>query len=433
MNTVESFWKTSPTAGDPRHRERANRSHPGHHSHSLERTHDPVPAYRVHRTKGLGYVRLNKRMVYLGKANTPESFERYRRALAEWLASGRVPVRGKWDAPPTFTINVLVKAYLTWARQYYLDADGRPSPGLQPVEASTKAIEALYGPTPAAEFGPVALKAVRNEMIHAGLCRHVINQRVSCIKRMFRWAVGEELLPAPVMQALFAVEALRVGRSAARETEPVRPVPDEHVEAVLPFLPPTLRAMVRLQRLTGMRSGELCVLRTADIETRGAVWIYRPRSHKTTYRGHERAVRIGPKGQAVLQPFLRAGAPQAFMFSPRCALEERYLGDQQLHGATTEGDIATSGVRSGLCERYKPRAYNRALHYAMKRAMGAGALRREECWHPHQLRHGHATEIRQLKGLEAARVLLGHRTLSQTLEYAEADAGVASSVALELG
>ena len=36
---------------------------------------------------------------------------------------------------------------------------------------------------------------------------------------------------------------------------------------VLPFLPPTLHAMVKLQRLTGMRSGELCVLRTCDVDT----------------------------------------------------------------------------------------------------------------------------------------------------------------------
>jgi hypothetical protein len=47
----------------------------------------------------------------------------------------------------------------------------------------------------------------------------------------------------------------------------VKPVPDDHVNAVLRFLPPTLRAMVELQRLTGMRSGELCVLRSCDVDS----------------------------------------------------------------------------------------------------------------------------------------------------------------------
>jgi site-specific recombinase XerC len=69
----------------------------------------------------------------------------------------------------------------------------------------------------------------------------------------------------------------------------------------------------------------------------------------------------------------------------------------------------------------------------MRQAADAGKLAERDFWHPHQLRHRHATEIRQTRGLEAARVLLGHRTLSQTLEYAEADARVAEALAQELG
>jgi integrase len=213
-------------------------------------------------------------------------------------------------------------------------------------------------------------------------------------------------------------------------------VPDEHVNAVLPFLPPTLQAMVRLQRLTGMRSGELCVLRTCDVDTSKEVWVYRPRSHKTAYRGHERAIPIGPKGQAVLKPFLRSDAPQAYVFSPQRALTERrqFANTAAANSALDADEDAVVPAPSGdASDRYKPRSYNRALHYAMKRAEAAGKLATLQFWHPHQLRHRHATEIRQSRGLEAARVLLGHRSLSQTLEYAEADAGVASALAKDLG
>jgi integrase len=68
----------------------------------------------------------------------------------------------------------------------------------------------------------------------------------------------------------------------------------------------------------------------------------------------------------------------------------------------------------------------------MRRALSAGTLGKDDFWHPHQLRHSHATEVRRARGLEAARVLLGHRTVEQTLEYAEADARLASSIALDL-
>jgi integrase len=447
MNVVESFWKASPDAvlqhqqampaADPVEQKRrpdSRLAYPGHQPQSRERGGTGVPAYRVHRAKGLGYVRLNKRMIYLGAANTPESFERYRRVLGEWLATGRAPKR-KSESTAALTVNEVVEEYLRWARQYYLDADGIASAGLAPVEAAAKTLKALYGTTVAVEFGPIAFKAIRLAMIEEGLCRNVINQRASCIKRIFRWAVGEERLPASVLQALSAVEPLRVGRSAARESRAVRPVPDEHVHAVLPFLPLTLQAMVRLQRLTGMRSGELCVLRTCDVDMSKEVWVYRPRSHKTAYRGHNRAVPIGPKGQAVLKPFLRADTPHAYVFSPQRALAERRgCANRAAAKSADERKAAVVSVPSrDSSNRYKPRSYNRALHYAMKRAEAAGNLAKSQFWHPHQLRHRHATEIRQSRGLEAARVLLGHRTLSQTLEYAEADAGVASALAKDLG
>jgi integrase len=384
-----------------------------------------VPNYRVHKAKRLGYVRLDGRMIYLGRAGTAQSHERYRRIIAEWLATGRVPPRRGADEGNGVSVSEMIDRYLHWARRYYVDTAGRPSPGIGSVEAASRPLRELYGSTPAEEFGPLALRAVRQVMIDSGLCRNVVNQRVACVKRMFRWAVAEELAPPSVLTALTAVESLRKGRSGARETAPVRPVPDEHVEAVLRFLPPTLQAMVRLQRLTGMRSGELCILRSCDVDTSGDVWLYRPAHHKTSYRDHERVVRIGPSGQTILRPFLRREQSQAYVFTPSRAQWERTRSFKKERARAAESD---DGKRC-----YNPRSYHRALRYAMRAASRAGALDAADYWHPHQLRHRHATEIRRTKGLEAARVLLGHRTLEQTLEYAEADGELASSIARELG
>jgi hypothetical protein len=118
---------------------------------------------------------------------------------------------------------------------------------------------------PAAEFSPLKLKAVRQLMIggyhhpeygpQPPLARGVVNQRVGRVVRLFKWAVGEELVTESVWRALSMVRGLEKGRSPARETEPIRPVPVEFVELTLPFLSRQVAAMVRLQLLTGMRSG----------------------------------------------------------------------------------------------------------------------------------------------------------------------------------
>jgi integrase len=54
-------------------------------------------------------------------------------------------------------------------------------------------------------------------------------------------------------------------------------------------------------------------------------------------------------------------------------------------------------------------------------------------WHPNQLRHTKATEIRREAGLDAARVVLGHRTPAVTEVYAELDTRKAAEVMARIG
>jgi integrase len=86
---------------------------------------------------------------------------------------------------------------------------------------------------------------------------------------------------------------------------PVKPVARAVVEATLPHLPPLVADMVQLQMETGMRSGELCIMRAIDLDMSGKVWLYRPESHKTAHHGHQRIIAIGPKGQAIVRRHLK--------------------------------------------------------------------------------------------------------------------------------
>ena len=110
----------------------------------------------------------------------------------------------------------------------------------------------MYGHTSARDFGPLALKAVREKMIDQDYTRIHVNHCVGCVKRCFKWAVENELVPATVHQGLDCVAGLKKGRSRAKESGKVLPVPDEVIEATLPFMLHPVAAMVRIQRLTGM-------------------------------------------------------------------------------------------------------------------------------------------------------------------------------------
>lgn len=142
------------------------------------------------------------------------------------------------------------------------------------------------------------------------------------LKRLFKWAVATALIPPSVFHGLATIEGLKRGRSKAREAEPVKPVPDAHVDAIQPFVSRQVWAMVEVQRITGMRPGEVCQMRACDIDTSGRVWIFRPQTHKTEHHGHQREIHIGPKGQEVLRPFLKPDL-QAYLFSLKDAIAER--------------------------------------------------------------------------------------------------------------
>ena len=81
-------------------------------------------------------------------------------------------------------------------------------------------------------------QAVRQEMIDGGSSRRYINDNVGRIERMFKWAVENEYVDSGVLQA---VAGLKAGRSAARELDPVGPVPEKHVQAIGPMWRTRLR------------------------------------------------------------------------------------------------------------------------------------------------------------------------------------------------
>ena len=68
-----------------------------------------------------------------------------------------------------------------------------------------------------------------------------------------------------------------------------------------------------------------------------------------------------------------------------------------------------------------------------KRVDAVEVFKSEQRWSPNQLRHLRATELRKTFGIEAARVVLGHRSAAVTEIYAEQDLEKAAKIMGEVG
>ena len=86
----------------------------------------------------------------------------------------------------------------------------------------------------------------------------------------------------------------------------MKPVPEHLVEPVLRLVALQVAAMIRLQLLTGMRPGELLLMRPCDIDRGGPIWIFRPARHKHEHQGGQRVIDLGPKAQDLLRTVLSA-------------------------------------------------------------------------------------------------------------------------------
>lgn len=405
-----------------------------------------IPKYGLHKATGQGRTTINGKAYYFGPYEDDASYNKYKKLVAEHLAGGvadgELPTT---DGLPDILVSELMVRYLEYAECYYVK-NGEPTGAYTNITYALRPLRALYADTLARDFGPKALKLVREHMIaFEDLSRKLINDRVNTIRRMFKWATSEELVPAAVYEALRSVDGLRRGRTRARETEPVQPVPDDVVEMTLPFMSPIVADMVRVQRLTGMRPGSVVLMRPCDLDRSDDIWVFTPSSHKTEHHGIELKVLVGPQAQAILTPYMTSRSPHAFIFSPTEAVAW-HREQRAAKPSKRKTKLYPSERKRVECEkrqrrrrkpkqspgdRYTEPSYYRAIVYALDRAKKAEV--NIPHWFPNQLRHAHGTAVRKQFGIEEASILLGHRSLRTTAIYAERDLSLGKKVARRTG
>ena len=417
-----------------------------------------APSYRRHKARNCAVVTIAGRDHYLGEYDSPESWEKYHQLVHEYLARRREPPPPIPNDSP-LTITEVIARYWRFVKTYYVK-NGKPTSEVHAIKLALRFVRRLYGTHNACEFSPKCLKAVREAMItheiirkvkvvdettqrvtwdrkvvRKGMARKSINKLIGRVRRMFCWAVEEELLPVEVHASLLRVKGLKRGKSMARETARVRPVSEEHIAAVLPLVPAMVRAMIEIQRLSGCRPQDVVQLRAVDIDTTNPVWEFRPKRFKTEHHNDaddadiDRVVYLGPKSQESLRPWLLAD-PEAHVFAPRRseALRNAARKEQRQTKLTPSQAVRKpkGRAKAPLRSYYPVGSYRQAIRRACLRA---GI----PIWLPNQLRHSRLTEIRKQYGLEASRVCGGHREVGTTQIYAEQDRDLARQVMAEVG
>jgi integrase len=399
-----------------------------------------------------------------GLFKTPESLT----AFEDLKLAVKASATGTAPKKPPLTMAGLLEAYLKHAERYYRGPDGKPTSTIHQHRIVARALCEQHPHKPAAGFGSLLLKEAVQRWVNKGCTRTECNRRLGITKSIFKWAASEEIVPAAVYHAITTVSGLKRGRTAARETDRVRPVDEAVVDATLPHLNRYVAGLVQLQRHTGMRPGEVCTIRGRDIDTTDPeAWVYTLPHHKTAHQGLSRVVFIGPRGREVLHPFLKPDDPAAYLFPASAAMAE--LREQRRKERKTplfpshqerNRRKRKKRPRRNPYRPYRPANYALAIRRACLTAFPPPAplARRPgesqktwmarltpdqkaelrawwvaHRWHPNQLRHNFGTQARKQFGVEASRVLLGHADAGVTEIYAERDLTLAAAVAAKIG
>ena len=411
-----------------------------------------IPTLRLHKPSGRARVRLNGRDCYVGEYGTVAAEEAYNRLIAEWLMNGRkLPTKRREVAKvgvggdsegveSTLTIKGLVDAYLDWAARRYTNSN---QSGVNYY--ATRPLVEAFGSTPVIVFGANSLRLVRQLMIQRGWYRTSINKRISTIRGIFAWGAAREMVPETLHRTLVMVEPLVRGRDGGRESSPKALVPESAVEKIKPHLSRQTYSIIRIMQLTAARCGEVVVMRPGDLQPVevGDIRIleYVPSTHKTQHMGFTRTIRLGPKSQLIINPFLNRGSDE-FLFSPMEAEAERRAREHKARitpplCGNTVGSNRRAKPQKQPGSKYDTAAVRHAIAAAVsaynKAHRGDPDFEPVVRFSPHQLRHSALTKIRDEFEVECAMEVAGHHAPTMTDLYSGRSNAAARRVAMEAG
>jgi hypothetical protein len=192
---------------------------------------------------------------YFGLYGTPEAKTAYDRFCAEIQSN---PTFYLQRGESGITVAELAAAYLDHAEATMGSGDYKNCRTL----VGDFLLKLFGDDTLADQFTPKCLKLVRADMIQSRrFCRRTINDYTSRIVSMFAWGVEHDHVLETTHRALKLVKSLPKKTPGVIDHPKREYVPVDVVDRTLPFMSPTLRAMVLLQRRLAMHPNEIFRMR----------------------------------------------------------------------------------------------------------------------------------------------------------------------------
>lgn len=191
-----------------------------------------IPKLCIDKSRNRAFCKVDGKFIVLGPAGSADTQLAYGKLLkaledrrgtdAAILAvkkSQSVPV----EPQSTLSLNDVFLRFVTEELQKYSKAEQRC------IRGAIRIARELFGNSPAADFGPLRLRTVREAMIREGWSRCYINKEVKRLRLILRWGVGWELIPQTIVDSLSAVKSLADGESEAAEPAQRSAVPSENL------------------------------------------------------------------------------------------------------------------------------------------------------------------------------------------------------------
>lgn len=285
---------------------------------------------------------------------------------------------------PNITITELVVAYMRFANTHYVK-NGKVTDEVACLKSAVEPLVGMFGTHAASAFGPLMLKAVRQQMVDSGRkCRTTINPHTNRIRRIFQWGVENQLIPVETWLSLKAVAHLKVGKTAARENKRREACDVAVYEAVRAEVKPVIRDIMDLIWRSAAQPCELLNLTSRQIDRSSSEqWIARIPGK------HPKEILFGPTCREILSQYLLADLDVPIFRKKRSTV---------------------SNAMKRACER-----------------LGLPSIT------VMNLRHSAGDIIRASKGIDAAQRMLGHRTRLCTDKFTRPSIEAAIDAAADLG
>src|SRR5262245_9572549 len=135
-----------------------------------------IPAYGHHVARGLARVVIDGKHIYLGPYNSEESKAKYEQIVRKFLTDrAAAEMKARIEVSTDLRMVELCTAYLKFARGYFVK-HGVMTPEYTHIYSALTPVQEQYGEDLVTTFGPVKLKAIREQWIKAGLVRGQINK-----------------------------------------------------------------------------------------------------------------------------------------------------------------------------------------------------------------------------------------------------------------